>query len=201
MATRTTGEDELRGSTPFGSGITTGSPEADDSSGIAGLRSQFRPTSVTTLFVGESSPAGGTHFYRANSNLFRATREAFALAFGDDVMPDGPRFLRVFRDRACWLVELIDRPVNRLSDDEREALASSGVARLARVIAETRPDHVVAVKATIDDEVRSAMDVAGSDAELLALPFPVRQWRKVYVRDLAEALGRWGPRVRSTDGS
>ena len=177
---------------PYGSaeGMRT-SDKTDDASGIMDLRAQFRPSAVTTLFVGESSPTGGTHFYRADSNLFRATREAFALAFGESVVSDGPRFLREFQDRGCWLVDLVDRPVNRLSDDKREALVLRGVASLAQAVANAQPDHVVAIKATIAGEVRSAMDAAGSRADLLALPFPVRQWRAAYVRELAEALRRW----------
>jgi hypothetical protein len=166
---------------------------ADDASaGSANLADQYRPARVRTLFVGESSPAGGTHFYHANSHLFRATQEAFAVAFGSDAVSDGPRFLREFQDRECWLVDLVDRPVNRLDADERQALVSGGVAALARVIAKVRPQHIVAIKATIDDEVRAAMEVAEVEAELLALPFPVRQWRAVFVRKLAEALARWG---------
>ena len=35
------------------------------------------------------------------------------------------------------------------------------------------------------------MEVTAVEADLLALPFPVRQWRAVYVRKLAEALTRW----------
>ena len=163
----------------------------EDASGVAQLRDQFKPARVRTLFVGESPPAGDTHFYRANSNLFRATREAFVQAFGTEAVSDGPRFLREFQDRGCWLVDLVDRPVNRLGDDKRQALVSGGVATLARTIADVRPVHIVAVKATVDDEVRAAMEVAGVEADLLALPFPVRQWRAVYVRKLAEALTRW----------
>ena len=159
--------------------------------GITRLRDQFKPARVRMLFVGESPPAGDTHFYRANSNLFRATREAFVQAFGPEAVSDGPRFLREFQDRGCWLVDLVDRPVNRLGDDKRQALVSGGVATLARTIADVRPVHIVAVKATVDDEVRAAMEVAGVEADLLALPFPVRQWRAVYVRKLAEALTRW----------
>ena len=163
----------------------------DDTRGIAALRESYRPERTKILFVGESSPAGGTHFYRADSNLFRATQEAFVAAFGSDVVSDGPRFLREFQDRGCWLVDLADRPVNRLPDAERQVLVSQGVAKLAETISETEPEHVVAIKATIDDEVQAAMEVAGSDADLLALPFPVRQWRSVYVRRLGEALRDW----------
>jgi predicted HTH domain antitoxin len=168
-----------------------GSSTADEATGIAELRAQSRPRSVSTLFVGESSPAGGTHFYRADSNLFRATREAFVQAFGDAAIPDGPRFLRTFQDRGCWLVDLVDRPVNRLADNAREALVEAGVSALARVISETEPDHVVAVKATIEEPVQRALTLAGVEADLLALPFPVRRWRAVYVHELAAALGRW----------
>ena len=157
----------------------------------ARLRAQFEPERVSILFVGESSPAGGTHFYRADSNLFRATREAFAVAFGEEQVADGPRFLREFQDRGCWLVDLVDHPVNQLTGEEREALASGGVAELARTIEKVQPARLVAVKATIDDEVISAARVAGSTADLLALPFPVRQWRTVFVRELAAALRRW----------
>lgn len=167
--------------------------DSDAQFGIDQLRGQFKPRTVTTLFVGESSPAGGTHFYRANSNLFRATQEAFAQAFGDESMSEGPRFLREFQDHGCWLVDLADRSVNALSDEERQMLVSAGVAGLATTITEVRPTHIVAVKATIDDEVRSAMEVACSDAELLALPFPVRQWRAKFVSQLASALHRWAP--------
>ena len=163
----------------------------DEASESAALRERFRPAHVTALFVGESAPAGGTHFYLANSNLFRATREAFAETYGADAVPDGPRFLREFQDRGCWLVDLADRPVSRLEADVRQVLVSEGVATLARTIEEVQPTHVVAVKATIADEVRAAMEVAAVEADLLALPFPVRQWRAVYVRRLAAALSRW----------
>ncbi|MDQ3689671.1 MAG: UPF0175 family protein, partial [Chloroflexota bacterium] len=50
-------------------------PRSDTEGGVDALRQQFRPERVRWLFVGESSPAAGTHFYRADSNLFRATQE------------------------------------------------------------------------------------------------------------------------------
>ncbi|HWH23940.1 MAG TPA: UPF0175 family protein, partial [Candidatus Limnocylindria bacterium] len=122
---------------------TYGQVGTDIDSGIASLREEFRPAQVKTLFVGESSPAGGTHFYRANSNLFRATRAAFAEAFGEDRVPDGPRFLHWFREQGCWLVGLADRPVNQLAGGERDAAVTEGIGRLADLIRETRPQSVV----------------------------------------------------------
>jgi len=189
LARRATAVGE--GSASYGTDGSVASGRGDEASGISVRRRQFKPDRVATLFVGESAPAGGTHFYRASSNLFRATQEAFALAFGPEVISDGPRFLRDFQDRGCWFVDLVDQPVNGLADEERQVLVSDGVAGLARTIADVQPEHVIAVRATIDDEVRAAMKVAGVEADLLALPFPVRQWRAVYVRKLTENLRRW----------
>lgn len=148
---------------------------------------RFRPDRVRWLFVGESSPAGGTHFYRADSNLFRATRAAFAQALGDEV-PDGPAFLHWFRAWGGWLVDLADRPVNRLERAERSGAVAAGVTRLADTIRKARPTVIVAVKASIATQVRAAADEAGFDGRLLELPFPVRKWTASYVEGLAAAL-------------
>ena len=155
---------------------------------IAELRERFRPAVVRMLFVGESSPAGGTHFYLANSNLFRATRAAFAAALGEDVVPDGESFLAWFRDRGCWLVDIADIPVNQLSDAERRTAVERGVGPLGAVIGQTRPNRLVVVKRDIEGPVAAAMKLAGVDAPLTTLPFPVRQWRPVYEQGLADLL-------------
>jgi hypothetical protein len=163
-------------------------PGDDATTGIATLRSEFRPAVVKWLFVGESSPAGGTHFYKANSNLFRATRAAFAAALGNERVPDGPRFLHWFREQGYWLVDLADRPVNRLGRGERDAEVVAGIDRLARLLEELQPEQVVVVKSSIGALVREAASAAGSRAHIIELPFPVRQWRAVYERRLSEAI-------------
>lgn len=172
--------------------------DADGDRAIGALREQFRPDRVRTLFVGESSPAGGTHFYRADSNLFRATREAFAAAMGEDTVPAGPAFLHFFRDQGCWLVDLAERPVNRMRGRPRKDAVDQGVQQLAGLIAATHPERIVAVKASIASAVRKAASAAGFDGELVGLPFPVRQWRSVYIRELAAAMRDRGetPSVR-----
>ena len=71
-------------------------PLPDTKSGIEELRGLYRPERVRLLLVGESSPAGGTHFYLANSNLFQATREAFVLALDETGIPSGGGFLEFF---------------------------------------------------------------------------------------------------------
>jgi hypothetical protein len=166
-----------------------GAGKSDTEAGIDELRERYRPEAVTTLFVGESSPAQGTHFYRANSNLFRATRAAFASAYGEDNAPNGEAFLRYFRDQGCWLVDIADAPVNRLPNGERRAAVERGVERLAELIRETRPAQVVAVKRDIADPVRRALTLGDAEATPLAvLPFPVRQWTPRYIEALTGLL-------------
>ncbi len=134
----------------------------------------YRPDAVSILFVGIGSPADGPQFYRANSNLFRATRTAFARAFVEDAVPDGEAFLRYFRDHGCWLVDLGDP------------------AALAQIIRDAQPAHVVTVKRDIAGSVAEAIALAESAADLTALPFPVRQWTKQYEAELARFLGDLG---------
>jgi predicted transcriptional regulator len=163
---------------------------ADNESGIDALRARYKPEQVRTLFVGESSPAQGTHFYRANSNLYRATRDAYADALGEDAVPSSEAFLAFFRDQGAWLVDLADVPVNRLSDSDRRVAVEAGIPRLAEVIRSERPEQVVVVKRDIADAVRRALALTDVGASIVVLPFPVRQWAPVYRRDLAQFLQR-----------
>jgi len=83
---------------------TSSSALADAETDTNELRDAYRPRRVKSLFVGESSPAQGTHFYRADSNLFRATQAAFAEALGKEAVPSGEAFHRGGSsggDRAC----------------------------------------------------------------------------------------------------
>lgn len=107
-----------------------------------------------------ASAIGPTHFYRANSNLYRATRAAFAAAHGEDRVPDGEAFLRYFGDRGCWLVDLADRPVNRLPPAQRRLAVERGVERLADLIRAEQPEAIVVVKRDIATAVEKAVSLA-----------------------------------------
>lgn len=161
---------------------------SDAEYGIDELRARYKPKKVRTLFVGESSPAQGTHFYRANSNLYRATRAAYVTAMGEDAVPSGDAFLRFFASHGAWLVDLADRAVNQLPEAERRRVVIEGIPRLADTLRSLRPEQLVVVKRDIEPYVRQAMTQAGVKAQLLKLPFPVRQWRPVYERELADLL-------------
>ncbi len=161
----------------------------DDDAAIAGLRARYRPSATRVLFVGESSPAGGTHFYRADSNLYRATREAFGLALNVVEPPQGDAFLAWFQELGCWLVDLAEHPVDRSTATERTRAVGAGIPALARTIREVRPARVLVVLRRIAPAARRAARIAGADDRNVdVLPFPVRQWRPVYVDQLAGIL-------------
>lgn len=182
---------------PGGSGGSgsAGEPASVSGSVISRLRSRYRPAGVRVLFVGESAPAGGTHFYLANSNLFRATREAFGLGLGLSSPPDGSAFLEWFKELGCWLVDIAERPVDRLPAGEREATIKDGVARMAGTLRETHPERVVVLIRRIAPDVRRAAALAGIDERAIdVLPFPIRQWRSTYVEQLAGIIRHIGAR-------
>ena len=175
-----------------------GTPPAGKSSrvGVSGeaavdvLRTHYQPSTTRALFVGESSPAGGTHFYRADSNLYRATREAFGLALNVTDPPRGDEFLAWFQELGCWLVDLADRPVDRDTPIQRRRTVDAGIPVLTQTLSQARPERVVVVLRRIAPAVRAAAQAAGIDDRIIdVLPFPTRQWRPVYVNQLAGILG------------
>lgn len=165
-------------------------PGPDDvASGIDALRSKYRPATVSLLLVGESSPAGGTHFYRADSNLFRAVHAAYAEALGETTVPDGEAFLRFFSDRGGWLVDLVDRPVNRIPGRPRKDHVDAGIEGLRGTLVKTRPQRIVVIKSSVAGAVRQAARLAGfDDARIDVLPFPLYQWRRTFIDQLAAIL-------------
>ena len=157
--------------------------------GIPGLRTLYRPERVLVLLVGESAPAGGTHYYLANSNLFFAIREAFVRVYGAKT-PEGDEFLSFARDRGTWLIDLAVGPVNHLRGSERRAAVRRGAERAIRLVRETDPRFVVSIKASIAAVVEECVAASGSGAECIALPFPLMQWRAGFVEGLATVLRR-----------
>ena len=139
------------------------------------------------LLVGESAPAGGTHYYRANSNLFTAVRDAVVRVYGASI-PQGREFLDFAQSQGLWLVDLASEPVNHLARAERRRAVRAGIPRVARVIRASQPAVVVAMKTSIDGDVLEALAASGVNAKFVALPFPLMQWRPVFVSGLASVL-------------
>lgn len=151
------------------------------------LRARYRPRRLKLLLVGESRPAGGTFFYRADSRLFFAVRDAFESAHGP--MPAGEAFLAEFQKRGAWLYDLAASPVNRQRGRPRTAAVAQRVGELAQVLEESPGAQVVAIKRDLEAPVRRAMEMAGESGDrLCVLPFPLYQWREVFVTGLAALL-------------
>ena len=91
-------------------------------------RESFKPDRITTLFVGESAPHGGTFFYFENSILFNAMRAAFAEARQESFEGKGV-FLRYFLDCGFYLVDLADEPINHLDPPMRRTERVSAFRR------------------------------------------------------------------------
>ena len=156
---------------------------------IARRRRAYKPAKVWVLLIGESAPAGGTHFYLANSNLFRGVREAFTRVYGRST-PEGDAFLRFFQHHGYWLIDLADEPVNRLDDQPRRHLVENGVRRVSKTIIESQPAIVVVVKKSIERQARTALALSGDEADLVALPFPAMGWQSAFAAGLARVVRR-----------
>jgi hypothetical protein len=157
-------------------------------------RQRFRPEAITLLFVGESSPAGGTFFYYENSKLHDATKEAFRLAVPNVVR--GDNFLEAFKDLGCYLDDLCLEPVNHLKLDnplakkKRLALRQQGEEPLAERIRDQSPQAVVVVMKGIEANVRAALSLAGLERlPVDSLPFPGRpEHRTRYIQELSAII-------------
>lgn len=168
----------------------TTAPYAATDADYETLRERYRPPGkLAILMVGESRPAGGTFFYLANSNLYYATRQAFAEALGP--MPPGEDFLRYLADRGVWLYDLAAGPVDRLAGRPRKAAVSERIGHFVELLRDTEPKAIVAVKRDLSAVVRRAMADAGAPVDRLrVVPFPLYQWRREFVRGLAEVAQR-----------
>jgi hypothetical protein len=131
---------------------------AHDRELVEAARARFRPARITTLFVGESPPAGGEFFYfdRVTPMLSDMTR-AFDASFGKG--GDVRERLKAFG----WFVDdLSSTPVDRLSPSERKARCYAAEAGLAARIAEYQPAAIVSLLMRIKGNVAAAAIAAGA---------------------------------------
>lgn len=138
------------------------------------LRRRYRPDRVRILFVGESPPASGRFFYKADSGLYRAIRDTFLTAFPHLRETE---FLDSFRTLGCYLVDLCGAPVDKMTRHARRHACSIGEARLTRTIRELRPQIIVTIVRSIRANVRRAQEQAGWSGPHLELPYPGRWYR------------------------
>jgi hypothetical protein len=145
---------------------------------------------VRALFVGESPPASGRFFYQADSGLYRATREAFLKAFPDLRQRN---FLESFRDLGCYLVDLCERPVDRLPPKARRKVRRAGELHLTKILRTLRPQIAIVVIRSIARNVQRSKGQANWSGRHIELPYPGR-WihhRNAFIRRLVPILRRF----------
>lgn len=155
---------------------------------LEAVRLSYLPAQVKVLLVGESPPANGTFFYKADSNLYRATLEAFRGKLPGVCNSD---FLSTFQRLGWYVEELSHRQgLNRLSDQERGAERRVGIPRLAKRLKSWRPRIIVVVVEEITEYVRQALRQSGVEGiDFRTLPFPLPRYRRRYISGLQELIG------------
>ena len=151
------------------------------------LRRRYRPARVRLLFIGESPPASGRFFYRRDSGLYRAIRDAFRLI--DPSITDDT-FLGIFQRSGCYLIDACAAPVDRLDANSRRAACLASEVALTRSIQRLEPAGIVTLLKSIRDNVERAAVQARWHGPILDLPYPGR-WasnRKIFLKRLAPQL-------------
>ena len=131
------------------------------------VRAQFRPTRISTLFVGESAPASGKFFYYGNTSMEREMRKAVEAALG----PTTGDFLVRFKTMCWFLDDLVLEPVNKLKTGRR-AKCREARSGLAARIADYQAEAIVVLLKSISDDVTAAASAAESPAKLYTVSFP-----------------------------
>jgi hypothetical protein len=151
------------------------------------LRRRYRPECVRLLFIGESPPASGRFFYRRDSGLYRAIRDAFRVI--DSSITDDT-FLEIFRHSGCYLIDACAAPVDHLEAQSRRAACLASEPVLTRRIRHLQPAAIVTLVKSIRDNVTRAADNARWSGPILDVPYPGR-WashRKIFLERLAPHL-------------
>ncbi len=151
-------------------------------------RRKFRPAQVKMLFIGESPPASGRFFYRGDSGLYRAMREAFEAI--DPSLTDAT-FLAAFQAAGCYLIDLCPRPVDHLDSKSRREACRASEEGLARTIVRLQPSAIATLLRSIEANVLRAASGAKWNGPFIHLPYPGRwvQHRKIFVDTLVSSIG------------
>lgn len=154
------------------------------------IRLSYKPDTIKVLFIGESPPANETFFYKADSNLYRYTKEAFAIVY-EGKCGSGTDFLRFFKSIGCYLDDLCLEPINKLDRPTRLRKRSDAVPSLAERIRVANPRSIVVVMKAIIENVQEAIDKARIDRiSTYYLPFPAQGNQRKYVNNLIATIQR-----------
>jgi hypothetical protein len=144
-------------------------------------RKHFKPTRITTLFVGESAPAGGTFFYDGNSSLFKAMKKA---------LNGKETFLEDFQRSGFYLDDLVEEPVNKMEKKARRARCRESIPSLTKRLRNYKPEAIVIAMCAIKPMVLQATHDAKADCEIYCTPHPAfGNWNR-FQKAMSEIIDR-----------
>lgn len=140
------------------------------------------------LFVGESPPANGAFFYLGSP----MTKYMWKVFSGVTQADFGSRdeFLDFFKREGCFLDDLSHDPVDNVKNkSQRRSILDGCVNALAERMREYKPEFVVAVLKSIEDQVCRAAELANLQVPVYAVPFPGQGNQRRFVEELSRILG------------
>ena len=150
------------------------------------IRLSYRPKRINVLFVGESAPASGKFFYKADPPVFREIRRAFSQHFG--LRCEDREFLDWFKASGCFLDDLVHTHINDKASGARKAARSASVESLASRIAEYRPKTIISIMKAIDPYVKDARRKSGICTKYFCVPFPGYHWQREFRHEMCKLL-------------
>jgi len=122
------------------------------------LRQQYQPETIKLLFITEAVQPGNVFFYRKNSNVFRAVKEAFAQVFGG--FENDEDFLAFFKENGCYVDYLCPVLINGLPPEVRQQVRTAGIKPLSQRLALLQPKVVITVMKVLEKEVLEAIQLS-----------------------------------------
>ncbi len=173
-------------------------------------REQYRPKKVKLLFIAESPPMPGEselderYFYRPSTRRPSHLLKYITIAmYGEEVFEKQPeeQLLRRFCNDGCFLIDVSEQPVNKLSLRDRYEAIENALEGLVRRVREISPERIIVIKKSIFEQVGRVLTVNGYGERILGegLPFPSHGHQRRFVRELRELLNHpnlraFGPR-------
>lgn len=150
-------------------------------------RFKYRPKNINILFIGESVPNNGTFFYHKDSNLFKATLEAFQKVFSDI---NQVNFLDRFKEMGFYIDDLCEEPVNQLGDKDRKTLRTLYEPNMEKRLELFKPKIIIySPKTYLEKHIERMASKLKLEIPIHSLSFPGRpEHKKAYVEKLVSIL-------------
>ncbi len=125
---------------------------------LAQTRQQYQPRTTQIIFITEAVQPGKVFFYRKNSNVFRAIKEAFNQVFGEFKSDD--EFLAFFKENGCYVDYLCSEMINGLPLEVRQKARTAGIKPLSERLALLQPKVVITVMKILEKQVDEAVSLS-----------------------------------------